>query len=107
MSEMQVTMDEFEEAAKVAIDSIPPAFQPYLENTQFILEEGSPRGLMGLYEGGGAFSAGAWLPEPITLYKRGHEHAAESWDELVEEVRRTILHEVGHHFGMDEPEMPF
>ena len=51
-------MDEFEEAAKAAIDSIPPAFQPYLENTQFILEEGSPRGLMGLYEGGGAFSAG-------------------------------------------------
>jgi predicted Zn-dependent protease with MMP-like domain len=76
-------------------------------NTQFILEEESPRGLMGLYEGGGALSAGDWLPERITLYKRSHERVAEDWDELVEEVRRTILHEVGHHFGMDEPEMPF
>ena len=107
MSEMRVTMDEFEEAAKAAIESIPPAFQPYLANTQFILEEESPRGLMGLYEGGGALSAGDWLPERITLYKRSHERVAEDWDELVEEVRRTILHEVGHHFGMDEPEMPF
>ena len=107
MSEMRVTMDEFEQAAKAAIDAIPPAFLPYLENTQFILEEGSPRGLMGLYEGGGAISAGDWLPERITLYKRAHELAVESWEELVEEVRRTILHEVGHHFGMDEPEMPY
>jgi predicted Zn-dependent protease with MMP-like domain len=107
MSEMRVTMDEFEAAAKAAIDSIPPTFQPYLQNTQFILEERSPRGLMGLYEGAGAIHAGDWLPERITLYKAAHERAVDSWEELVEEVRRTILHEVGHHFGMDEPEMPF
>jgi predicted Zn-dependent protease with MMP-like domain len=107
MSEMQVTMDEFEAAAKAAIDSIPATFQPYLENTQFVLEESSPRGLMGLYEGGTALTAGDWLPERITLYKRAHELAAGTWDELIEEVRRTILHEVGHHFGMDEPDMPF
>jgi predicted Zn-dependent protease with MMP-like domain len=104
---MRVTMDEFEQAAKAAIESIPAAFQPYLENTQFVLEESSPQGLMGLYEGGGALHAGDWLPERITLYKRAHEQAVDSWEELVEEVRRTILHEVGHHFGMDEPEMPF
>ena len=100
-------MDEFEQAARAAIDSIPEAFQPYLQNTQFILEESSAKGLLGLYEGSGALGAGEWLPERITLYKHAHERAVETWDELVEEVRRTILHEVGHHFGMDEPEMPF
>src|SRR5437899_424265 len=107
MSEMRVSMDRFEEAARAAIDSIPPEFQPYLDNTQFILEESSPQGLMGLYQGAGALGAGEWLPERITLYKRAHERVAETWDELVEEVRRTILHEVGHHFGMEEGELPF
>ena len=100
-------MERFEEAAKAAIDSIPPAFQSYLENTQFLLEETSPRGLLGLYEGRGAFSAGEGLPERITLFKRQHEQAADSWEELVEEVRRTIVHEVGHHFGMEESELPY
>ena len=107
MSEMRVSMNRFEEAAREAIDSIPDEFQEYLENTQFIVEESSPGGLLGLYEGGGAIGAGEWLPERITLYKRQHEQSAETWEELVEEVRRTILHEVGHHFGMEEDELPY
>jgi len=41
------------------------------------------------------------------LYKRSHEDASGTMDELVEEVRRTILHEVGHHFGMDEEDLPY
>jgi predicted Zn-dependent protease with MMP-like domain len=62
---------------------------------------------MGLYEGAGALAAGDWLPERITLFKRSHEEAADSMEELVDEVRRTILHEVGHHFGMEEEELPY
>jgi|SRR5438094_8894940 len=107
MSEMRVTMDRFEAAARAAIDSIPDEFQGYLDNTQFVVAESSAQGLMGLYEGGGALTAGEWLPERITLYKRQHEQSADTWDELVEEVRRTILHEVGHHFGMEEEELPY
>jgi predicted Zn-dependent protease with MMP-like domain len=90
-------MDRFEEAVRAAIDSIPTPFQPYLENTQFLIEESSPEGLLGLYEGATALDAGQWLPE----------ESCETWDELVEEVQRTILHEVGHHFGMDEDELPY
>jgi len=100
-------MKEFEAAAQAAIDSIPDVFQRYLENTVFIIEDASPEGLMGLYEGAGALAAGEGMPERITLYKRTHEAAARSMDELVEEVRRTILHEVGHHFGMDEDDLPY
>ena len=47
------------------------------------------------------------MPERITLYKRSHERAVDSIDELVEEVRRTIMHEVGHHFGMEEEDLPY
>jgi predicted Zn-dependent protease with MMP-like domain len=100
-------MEQFEAAAQAAVDSIPDDFKPYLENTIFIIEESSPEGLMGLYEGATALSAGEGMPERITLYKRSHERAAGSMDELVEEVRETILHEVGHHFGMEEDELPF
>ncbi len=100
-------MEQFEAAAQAAVDSIPDDFKPYLENTIFIIEESSPEGLMGLYEGATALGAGEGMPERITLYKRSHERAASSMEELVEEVRETILHEVGHHFGMEEDELPF
>ena len=104
---MRVSMKQFEAAAQAAIDSLPEPFAPYLENTVFILEESSPDGLMGLYEGAGALAAGEGMPERITLYKSSHELAAGSMEDLVAEVRRTILHEVGHHFGMDEDDLPF
>lgn len=100
-------MKEFERLVQKAIDSIPEQFQPYLENTAFIVEESSPEGLMGLYHGAGALYAGEGLPERITLYKHSHELVCDTMDELVEEVRRTILHEVGHHFGMDEEDLPY
>ncbi|HET7420541.1 MAG TPA: metallopeptidase family protein [Candidatus Dormibacteraeota bacterium] len=100
-------MKEFEEAAQAAIDSIPEEFLAYLDNTQFLIEERSDDGLMGLYEGAGALHAGEGLPERITLYKESHERSARSYDDLVEEVRRTILHEVGHHFGMEEDDLPY
>ena len=100
-------MKQFEEAAQSALDTIPDAFRPYLENTVFVIQESSPDRLMGLYEGGTAIDAGQGLPERITLFKREHEEACDSLEELVEEVRQTILHEVGHHFGMEEGELPF
>ena len=100
-------MKQFEAASLAAVESIPDDFKPYLENTVFVVEESSPEGLLGLYEGSGALHAGDGLPERITLYKRAHEEAVDSLAELVDEVRRTILHEVGHHFGMDEDELPF
>lgn len=100
-------MKQFEAAAQEAIDSIPAEFQPYLENTVFVLEENSQNGLMGLYEGAGALAAGEGWPERITLYKRSHEDSVDSMEGLVNEVRRTILHEVGHHFGMEEEDLPY
>ena len=99
-------MKQFEAAAQAAVDSIPDEFRPYLDNTVFIIEESSPEGLMGLYEGATALEY-LGMPERITLYKREHEEASASMDELVAEVQRTILHEVGHHFGMDEEDLPY
>lgn len=100
-------MKEFEQLVETALAAIPDEFQPYLENTVFIVEESSSTGLMGFYQGSGALHAGESYPDRITLYKESHERAARSMKELVEEVRRTILHEVGHHFGMEEDDLPY
>lgn len=107
MLSVRVSMDRFEAAVAEAIDSIPDAFAPYLQNTVFVVEEMSPDGSLGLYEGATALAAGEWLPERITIFKSPHEKQAASWEELIEEVKRTILHEVGHHFGMDEHDLPY
>jgi predicted Zn-dependent protease with MMP-like domain len=99
-------MQQFEDAAQAAVDSIPDEFRPYLQNTVFVIEESSPEDLMGLYEGATAL-ADLGIPERITLYKRSHERAVDSIDDLIDEVRKTILHEVGHHFGMEEEDLPY
>ena len=100
-------MNEFEQVVLWAIESIPDEFRPYLENTMFLVEESSPDGLMGLYEGGTALGVGEGYPERITLYKSSHERASRTMQQLIDEVRRTILHEVGHHFGMEEDDLPY
>ena len=104
---MRVSMQQFEAAAQAAVDSIPEEFKTYLENTVFIIEESSSEDLMGLYEGATALGAGDGMPERITLYKRSHERSVGSMDELIDEVRKTILHEVGHHIGMEEDDLPY
>src|SRR5712664_3173832 len=64
-------MAQFEAAAQAAMDSIPEEFQPYLENTMFIIEETSPEGLLGLYEGATALGAGAGHPVQELARARG------------------------------------
>jgi len=105
MRPVKITMDRFEEAVTEAIESIPDRFQTYLEGIEFVVAESSPDGNLGLYEGSTALHDD-W-PQRITVYKRPHEQSADSWRELVVEIRRTILHEVGHHFGMEEHELPY
>ena len=104
---MKVSMDRFQEAVEAAIASIPREFQPYLDHVEFRIEKRSRSGLLGLYEGVTVLEDQEVLPNRVTIYKAEHEAEADSWQELVEEVRQTILHEVGHHFVMEEDELPF
>ncbi len=103
---MRVSMDRFEEAVRAAVEAIPAEFQPYLEDIEFVIARRSPDGLLGYYEGSGALEEGG-VPARVTIFKETHERACDTWEELVDEVRRTVLHEVGHHFLMEEDEMPY
>jgi predicted Zn-dependent protease with MMP-like domain len=103
---VRVSRDRFEEAVRIAVDSVPPAFQTYLQDIEFVVAEASPDGLLGLYEGAGALGQSGW-PARITIFQRAHEERCRTWRELRDEVRRTVLHEIGHHFQMEEQELPW
>src|SRR5258706_585345 len=95
---MRVSMKEFEDAAQAAVDSIPDEFRPYLENTLFVIEESSPDGLMGLYEGATALAGGEGMPGRITLYKRADEETV--GNELLRaredaDIERRVLEDGG------------
>jgi predicted Zn-dependent protease with MMP-like domain len=103
---MRVSMERFEEAVEAAIETLPAQFQPYLDDVEFVGADRSPEGLLGLYDGAGALGGGDF-PARVTVFKASHEAACDTWEELVEEVRRTVLHEIGHHFQMEEGELPY
>lgn len=110
----RVSRDRFARLAEAALAEVPDAFQSQMLNTMIVVDdlpdleavrEGEDPDLLGLYEGGTALEHG--LPERIVLYQRNHENIAGDEAELEEEVRETMRHEIGHHFGMAEDELPY
>jgi predicted Zn-dependent protease with MMP-like domain len=99
-------MDRFEEAVRLAIEAIPAEYQRFLDDIEFVVARRSADGLLGYYEGAGALD-GDGFPARVTIFKNTHEDGCDTWEQLVQEVRRTVLHEVGHHFLMEEDEMPY
>ena len=113
--------EEFEELVAEALDSVPAEFLPYLENvivevadlpdreTARGLGLKSRRHLLGLYHGvpltERSVTFSGRLPDRIVLYKLNIEDCSRSREHVVEQVRTTVLHEVGHHFGLDEDEL--
>jgi predicted Zn-dependent protease with MMP-like domain len=110
----RIKRDRFARLAETALAEIPETFQAQLANTMIVVDdlpdieavrEGEDPDLLGVYEGATVLEHG--LPERIVLYQRNHENIAADEDELAEEVRETMRHEVGHHFGMAEDELPY
>jgi predicted Zn-dependent protease with MMP-like domain len=81
---------ECETAVREALDSLPAEIGAQLENVAVIVDDGPPGGLMGVYDPRGGL-------QRIVIFRRANPNA--------DEVRRTVLHEVGHHFGMDEEQI--
>lgn len=104
-----MTARRFEELVGDALDLIPPRLAAALDNVVVLVEELHPEEpeLLGLYEGIALterdFStyAGA-LPDTITIYRGALLQMCEAEDEVVEEVAITVIHEIAHHFGIDD-----
>ena len=90
-----------------ALDSLPAEFAEVMKNVAVLVEHGpGPRGLLGLYQGIPLTSrttnyAGV-LPDRITIYQRAISAICDTEEEVVEQVRRTVIHEVGHYFGISD-----
>jgi predicted Zn-dependent protease with MMP-like domain len=100
-------MDEFEELVEEAIASLPDDLRAFMSNVGIVVEDEPPAGmpLLGLYQGVPltvrTSSYGAVPPDKITIY-RGPLERLYAGDELVRQVRRVVLHEIAHHFGISD-----
>jgi predicted Zn-dependent protease with MMP-like domain len=96
---------DFEDHVRAALDDLPREFAAALENVAVVVEDENPDepGLFGWYDGlgPGLDHAGA-LPDQIVIYRRPLEEAFPDPDELERQIRITVLHEIGHFFGLDE-----
>jgi predicted Zn-dependent protease with MMP-like domain len=88
----------FEDHVQNALDSLPEQFQQALTNVAIVVEDahaGEPD-LFGLWE------SHEFMPDKITIYKKPLVQAFPDPEELEEEIRITVLHELAHYFGIDE-----
>jgi predicted Zn-dependent protease with MMP-like domain len=98
----------FEELVADALDSIPPELTDAMDNVVVLVADRNPGepGLLGLYEGIALTernSSYGWvLPDRITVYQDAILDICETEDDVVREVAITVVHEVAHHFGIDE-----
>ena len=99
---------DFEDHVRAALEALPPELATALENVAVVVEDESPDepDLFGWYDGlgPGLDHAGA-LPDRIVIYRRPLEREFPDPDELEREIRITVLHEVGHFFGLDEDQI--
>jgi predicted Zn-dependent protease with MMP-like domain len=109
---------EFEKLVLEALAKLPAEFQEHLQNLDVVVkwrpspaerrEAGSDSddALFGLYLGVPLSERGAYynmaLPDKIVIYQEAHEQFFPSREEMVEELRKTVLHELGHYLGIDE-----
>lgn len=104
---IDIAPDRFDEMVTTALDGLPPKLGSVMRNVAIVVDnESRQRGLLGLYEGvpltERTHTYSAVLPDRITIYRVAICAICHTEAEVVEEVRRTVIHEVGHHFGIDD-----
>ena len=105
---LQVTEEEFDQCVAEALDSIPEQLTKLVDNCVVIVEDEPPHceDLYGYYDGVPLTERGhdysGVLPDRIVLFREPHVHEADDMDELVDEIHTTVVHEIAHHFGIDD-----
>jgi predicted Zn-dependent protease with MMP-like domain len=119
-----ISVEAFAQLVQQAIDDLPPPYAKLMETIAVVVEEEPPqevledldldRGedLLGLYQGQSLaadsfFRPGGEPPPRISIYRGPILRLCESPEEVVQEVYDTVVHELGHHVGLDDDEMPY
>jgi predicted Zn-dependent protease with MMP-like domain len=124
MSHWHPSRNEFEAVVREAIDGLPEQFAAALENIVVtveeeptdedleLLEDDDPEAeLLGIFRGipltERSWSEVAPLPDHVAIFRGPILRVVESRAEAIEEIQETVIHELGHYFGLDDDEMPF
>ncbi len=106
---LEMTREEFEELVAEALDRIPPELTRLMDNVAVFVEDEPPTDdpeLLGLYEGTPLTDRGEWyagvLPDRITVYRGPTLRLSETREDVVQETEVTVVHEIAHHFGIDD-----
>jgi predicted Zn-dependent protease with MMP-like domain len=116
-----MTRERFQSLVEQAFSTIPLQFRDALKNIAIVVEDvpsavdlaaagvDPPDTLLGLYQGTPlterGWSDGGRLPDKITIYQRPIEEASDDEDDLIVAVGETLIHEIGHYFGMSEEQI--
>ena len=117
---MRVSDDEFDEYVREAVESIEPQFRRHLEEVPVIVEDepdravqrkistNSPDGVLGIFSGvplNRRSSLGSDGPNRIVLYRRNILAHCSTPAQLAEQIRKTLVHELGHYLGFSENQL--
>ena len=116
-----MTRTEFRDLVDEALESIPKRFRDAMQNIAIVVDDEPspeqlqsveiepPDSLLGLYEGiplpERQWAHGNVLPDKITLFQRPIEDSSDDEDDLVVCIGETLIHEIGHYFGLSEEEI--
>ncbi|GAA3145433.1 putative Zn-dependent protease with MMP-like domain [Kribbella aluminosa] len=106
---IEMSRTDFEGLVAQALDEVPEELAGLIDNVAVFVEDEPPAGdpeLLGIYEGiplteRGHYYGGV-LPDRITIYRNPTLRICETVDDVVEEVHITVVHEIAHHFGIDD-----
>jgi predicted Zn-dependent protease with MMP-like domain len=119
-----ISPEAFAQLVQQAIADLPPPYAKLMESIAVVVEEEPPQDvledleiggeddLLGLYQGQSLaeesfFTAGGMQPAKISIYRGPILRQCETPEEVVQEVYDTVVHELGHHVGLDDDEMPY
>jgi len=103
-----VSNQRFEELAAQAVATLPESLAAEIDNVAILVEDEATGGnLFGLYEGvpltkRGLRSYSGVMPDRITLFQTTICQVCETEEEVRAQIRRTVIHEIAHHFGIDD-----
>jgi len=119
-----ISSEGFAKLVQQAIADLPPPYAKLMESIAVVVEEEPPQDvladleldseddLLGLYQGQSLaeesfFTAGGTQPAKISIYRGPILRQCDTPEEVVQEVYDTVVHELGHHVGLDDDEMPY
>jgi predicted Zn-dependent protease with MMP-like domain len=106
---IEMSRERFEELVADALDEVPPELMRLVDNCVVLVEDDAPPDdpdLLGLYDGIALTERDSTysmvVPDRITIFRNPTLAICDSDDDVVDEVRITVVHEIAHHFGIDD-----